>query len=658
MKNILTTFGASILIATTGVYASDIKPLSMNEIHVGDLPVVALKATNSAPVADVVVFYQPSYMAKYGEYEAFRRIEEWFKTANKSYAAHGLNYQLSIKDIVPVESVTDDIPYANVEDENDTIIQNGATYIFSVAVLNAGKPEYGLYQTKWKADLVVYVRERRKGDKSLGAAGLGGEYAIVLDNDTDPKAYTTLAHEIGHSLGMNHEKAKASVGPDYGRAWQCGGKSTIMYSSASEKATLHHYSSPYLSFGEETCGDEDVANNARILQENFIKTTQRRNGVESLGQVSFSSKVFKGNESDGVKISLVRDGDLSQKASVKVFVENGSAVWGEDFTDSFVLAEFEAKQATVEVVLPMVNDVDKEGDETASVFMQYPYKLTPDDDARANIIIEDGSNSGLAGQFSISSSASTVDEGGILEFTVTRTGGVGEVLIHAVDKNETAKAGNDFVELNESLLFAEGDVEKKFSLKTVNDEIYEESETMTVSISSSSTSVEYLEQDVQISILDNDVYQPKAGGFSLFVVSKKVNEDIGSFTVGVNRVNGSDGELKVRIFTSDNGQVSGKDYKAIDQVLVFSDGETKKEVKVTVIDEQVNDDDTGFTINLEAKGVEISESPLTITIKDNDNPNSKIKKKTSSFGGSMGTASLILFSLVGFLRRKVFVNLH
>ena len=70
-------------------------------------------------------------------------------------------------------------------------------------------------------------------------------------------------------------------------------------------------------------------------------------------------------------------------------------------------------------------------------------------------------------------------------------------------------------------------------------------------------------------------------------------------------------------------------------------------------------------INVEATGVEIPESPITITIQNNDSPsnNSNIDsnndgtdKQTSSGGGSMGLVSVILLSLIGLFRRKVFVN--
>ena len=661
MKKLFTPLCLSVLLSiSSAVCATDIKPLSLNESNVNYLPYNYAKSANATAVADVIVFYQPSYATKYGEYDIYRRINEWFNTANESYAAHGLDYKLSIKDIVPVESIPDDVPYEDVLDEDGNIIQDGAVFLFSSAALNPGQPEYDIYQAKWKADLVVYVRERRNGDKSLGQAGIGGEFSTVLDNNVDPKEYTTLAHEVGHSIGMNHEENKAFVGPDYARAWQCGGKTTIMYSSASEGNTLHHYSSPDLSFDGDVCGDSAVADNARVLKENFIPTTQRRSGVASLGNVSFSSSLFNGNEEKGVKISLVRDGDLSQSASVKVFIENGSAVWGEDFSDAFVEVSFAENESFTEVVLPIVNDADVEGQENASIFIQYPYRLTKGSLSTASIIIKDGNNNGFAGQFSISSAFTLVNEGASLDFTVTRSGGIGEVLINVVSENGTAIAGNDFIELNQDLLFLEGEVEKTITLNTINDEMYENNKTMAISISSPSSSVEYLDQEIQITIVDDEP-KPQFGEFSLSVNNTSVNEDVGSIVVTVNRDNGSDGEVTLRLYTSDNGQFSGVDYQAVNEVLVFSKGETQKTVEIFIIDESINDGNSSFNVNLESSDAVITTGAISITIQNNDNEtpeNDSSNSKSSSGGGGMGLISVLLLCLIGFIRRREFIILH
>jgi hypothetical protein len=207
-------------------------------------------------------------------------------------AAHGVSQQVIIKDMVPVVSVDDSARFDTQFDDDGNVISDGVPYLFSSAVLNAGSPEYDAYQA-WQADLVMYVREQRPEDTVLGLAGLGGELSFVLDWNYTPEEYSTVAHEIGHSFGMNHEEAKAFVGPEYARAWECGGMQTIMYSSASEDTTLRHYSDPDLTNDGEACGNEN-ADNSRILKENFAFTSHRRSGIDSLGNVSFTNASYIG----------------------------------------------------------------------------------------------------------------------------------------------------------------------------------------------------------------------------------------------------------------------------------------------------------------------------------------------------------------------------
>ena len=140
------------------------------ETSVELLPKSSIQATDGDATADVVVFVQPSYIKKYGAYEAHKRIHAWFDIANESYTFHGHDYRLRINDVVPVESVDDETPFHDVIDEDGNITQDGAEYLFSMAALNPGNPEYDTYQTKWAADLVVYVREKRKGDRVNGTA--------------------------------------------------------------------------------------------------------------------------------------------------------------------------------------------------------------------------------------------------------------------------------------------------------------------------------------------------------------------------------------------------------------------------------------------------------------------------------------------------------
>ena len=597
------------------------------------------------PKADLVVFYQPSYASTYGEYFMHKRIPQFVNTLNEAIAAHGLkDYQVVIKDVVPVESVDDNIPYLDVVDSNGNVIEDGADYLFSVAALNeasyvngewVNNPEYHIYQEKWKADLVLYLREFREGDKHLGLAGIGGESSSALDVGGDASVNTTIAHEIGHNFGMNHEEAKADVGPDYARAWECAGKQTIMYSASSESTTLRHFSDPNISNGGELCGDEEVGYNAKILVDNYLTTTQRRGGVESLGLVSFALSEFNGNETDGVEIVLTRTGDLSESASVKVFAENGTAVWGEDFTDVYMLAEFAEGESQSTVIFPIVDDGGEEGAETFGVYLQYPYKLSVGEVSTASVTVFDGDNNGVGGMISISGPAE-LEEGQDGTLLVSRNGGAGEVIVNVSASSEDATPGVDYVPLNKQLVFSEGEVEKSVTFTASDDLEAEMSEVVVVNVSSPNNGVTYSQESLSITILDDDAVG--AGVFGLSSQTSSASEGSGSVSVSVSRDGGfAAAELSIEV-----------DVKGAKQTLPvsFSENEMEKAVSVNISDNNTDEADYSMTLTLvsEDPGVTIATSEITLTIVDDDSVTSSPSNggDSSSGGGSTGIWTLLL----------------
>lgn len=652
MRYLLLTLVTSI---SSLCFASDVRPLDPNEKFVGDLTVypsklIARPFSNSIQddtlTADIVIFYQPSYFAKYGAYEGHRRIMAWVKNTNESYAVHGENVSLSVSDIVAMESVEEEALFRSTVDDEGFLIEPGAFEQFSIATLNNNNPEFDIYQTKWKGDLVMYVREARPTDDILGLAPIGGELSGVLDNDGDPATYTIPAHEIGHNLGMNHENGSAVAGPEYARAWECGGKRSIMYSTVIRNNTLNHYSSPSIQNDGEVCGDEAVANNARVLSENFLPTSQRREGVSSRGQVRFTSSTYEGDEVSGVTISLSRDGDVSESASVKVFAENGTAIWGEDFTDAFVLAEFEAGATTAEVVFPTIADVSSEGTESFGVSLKFPFRLSTSTESSATINVTDGNLQGTTGLFSLTGDAQlTESQNAVLR--VSRIGGVGEAVLTVKAVGGTAVSGADYVVLNQQVVFAQGEVEKEVELQIIDDVDAEVAESIRVEIDSPSASAEFGDKVFEVMVLDNDVVAtPNSGTFGLSTPSTAVSESVGTIPVTIRRSMGSEGSAIVRLFTREGSAISGTDFEAVDQAVAFADGEIEKTVTLTIIDDNVNGASAvSFDVILESAEFTLSADRLSITVNDNEQSSAS----NDSGGGAFGFGLLFL-ALVRLLR--------
>jgi ribosomal protein L21E len=255
--------------------------------------------------------------------------------------------------------------------------------------------------------------------------------------------------------------------------------------------------------------------------------------------VSFANASYTGAEDTGALVGLVRDGDLSQSARVKVFIENDTALWGEDFAKAYVVVEFTQGESFAEVVIPTLNDDVSESRETALLTLEYPYKLTVGETSQATLTIAD--DEPQRGEFSLSSNVVSVLEG----------------------------------------------------------------------------------------------------------------EEV---SVTINRSNGSNDDVTLRVFTADDGQVAGVDYEAIDEEITFADGETEKQISIITLNENTNDADTGFIVNISSETATITTDSISISILDNDNPDSPTPP-TPPVDGSEGGGAIGLGLLVLILLRLVF-NRH
>ena len=107
--------------------------------------------------------------------------------------------------------------------------------------------------------------------------------------------------------------------------------------------------------------------------------------------------------------------------------------------------------------------------------------------------------------------------------------------------------------------------------------------------------------------------------FELAPDSVTVNEDAGTVTFTVNRLGGMKGEVSVNFSTADGSATAGSDYGATSGTLTFANNETSKTVTIPILDDNADEPDETFTVNLSgATAGATTGPPATVTITDND----------------------------------------
>ena len=174
---------------------------------------------------------------------------------------------------------------------------------------------------------------------------------------------------------------------------------------------------------------------------------------------------------------------------------------------------------------------------------------------------------------------------GSLEVFVTRAGGdlTRTVLVDYRTENGTAEAGTDFDYAEGTLLFQANELQKSFSVKIIDDDVYEEDEQFNIRLSNARFKEENslspnVNQNAKLKcypdlasvmILDDD----HNGIFVFPSPTVECIENVGTLRVKVNRTCGARGKVKVPYRTVDGSALAGKDYIGKEDVLTFYNNE-------------------------------------------------------------------------------------
>jgi len=250
---------------------------------------------------DLLMLYTAGFAARYPDGAAQTRINHLVAIANQVLANSDVGFALRL---VGAEQVA-------YTDGNDNLVARDALAGAMDGRISAGLESVRALRDERGADLVSMIRPHDIETRgSCGIAyfpGQGDAFGVNLVSDGFHSwslcSVETLAHEIGHNLGAEHQVGQSSANAEYAHAYiQLGRSHTVMGSfgtgSPDRYLRLQRFSNPQQRCGGRPCGAAD-ADNARRLRSHFAEVSAYR-AATSTAAVPQVSAQDPDEDGDGV----------------------------------------------------------------------------------------------------------------------------------------------------------------------------------------------------------------------------------------------------------------------------------------------------------------------------------------------------------------------
>ena len=329
-------------------------------------------------------------------------------------------------------------------------------------------------------------------------------------------------------------------------------------------------------------------------------------------------------EGEPAMFTVTLSGGVTSRVTVDFATVAGTALDGGDFLAVQGTLTFDTGSA-ITVAVPTIDDDIDEPVETLGLSLTAPVNAElPVDSAISTI--EDNDEPPA-----ISIAEASGVEGEVAGFPVTLSDPSGfEVSVAYSTSDGTAVEGADYQAVEGSLSFRPGETTATVAIPLIQDSLNEPEERFTVSLSTPANAT-LAAATAEGLIIDDD-----------FVAQLAV--------AGGTGVEGGTVEFLVTLDTSSNQTVTvdyatigetaheDTDYEPVHGALTFLPGESARTVAVTLVNDDVHEDDETFTLNLSmAENAAISTASATGTIVDDDAaPELAISGGTATEGGTIG----------------------
>lgn len=208
-----------------------------------------------------------------------------------------------------------------------------------------------------------------------------------------------------------------------------------------------------------------------------------------------------------------------------------------------------------------------------------------------------------------------------IDITVYRDGDLGApATLKVILKDGSATYGEDYEDAFIDVAFEIGADNATFTLPVIDDDLEEAEETLTMALS-----YPYMLSEGEITQatlhINSDEVTASSGivGFSKSTYSSDEGD---TAQIQLIRTEGDAGTATVHLSSSDDSATAGIDYTAIDEEVIFADGQIEMNVSMTLLEDNEYEDTETLTLTLTGDYVDSENSTSTVSIENTTEANS------------------------------------
>ena len=212
----------------------------------------------------------------------------------------------------------------------------------------------------------------------------------------------------------------------------------------------------------------------------------------------------------------------------------------------------------------------------------------------------------------------------VIPVTLIRSGAVqSETSVTINLNNGTATTPTDFNNTPITVNFAAGETSKTVDIPIIDDTIFELEEDILLTLSNPTNGTTLgLQNTANLTIVDNEI--PNPGIISFNRADYSINENGNPIvTVTLNRIEGSDGNVSVKVNLTDGTATANEDYNNSPIIVNFANQETTKTVTIPILDDTIFEPNETINLTLSdpTNDATIGEqNTATLTIIEDDEP--------------------------------------